>query len=65
MYKFECYKAVAANMRRRDIARMWSQIVHEIGKDKYTSTEWQESYENFWRCMLSKSEPYIRIENVS
>lgn len=52
-------------MRHRDILRMWSQIVYQIGKDKYTSEEWQENYENFWRCMLSKSEPYIRIEQVS
>lgn len=52
-------------MRHRDIVRMWAQIVRELGEDKYTSEQWQEGYEDFWRCMLSNSEPYIRTESVS
>lgn len=58
-------RAIKDKMRRRDISRMWAQIVKELGEDKYTSQQWQEGYEDFWRCMLSNSEPFIRIESVS
>ncbi|KAH8396451.1 hypothetical protein KR222_010432 [Zaprionus bogoriensis] len=48
---------------KNEILHMWSQIVTQTGIEKYTSEEWQENYENFWRCMLSPNEPYIQIQN--
>ncbi|KAH8378422.1 hypothetical protein KR093_011312 [Drosophila rubida] len=51
-------------MRKRDILRLWSQIVHEIGRDKYTYNQWQEIYNDFMRCMYAPSDPYIRIQSV-
>lgn len=52
-------------MRRRDILRMWAQIVQQTGIEKYTAKEWQENYEEFWKCMQSPTDPYIRIESVN
>lgn len=63
--KFIGLGAVKDKMRHRDIVRLWAQIVNELGEDKYTSQQWQEGYDDFWRSMLSNSEPYIRIESVS
>ncbi|XP_030569042.1 protein deadlock isoform X2 [Drosophila novamexicana] len=51
-------------MRRRDILRMWAQIVQQTGIEKYTAKEWQENYEEFWKCMQSPTDPYIRIESI-
>ncbi|XP_064546484.1 putative mediator of RNA polymerase II transcription subunit 26 isoform X2 [Drosophila montana] len=51
-------------MRRRDILRMWAQIVQQTGIEKYTAEEWQENYEEFWKCMQSPTDPYIRIESI-
>ncbi|XP_023179915.2 trichohyalin isoform X2 [Drosophila hydei] len=51
-------------MRRRDILRMWAQIVQHTGRATYTPEEWQESYEDFWKCMQSATDPYIRIDNI-
>lgn len=55
----------ACRLKKADIKRMWSQIVTQTGIDKYTYAEWQENYEEFWKCMLSTSEPYIRIQSVT
>lgn len=44
---------------------MWRQIIDQTGVDKYTPEEWQESYEDFRRCMLSPSEPYVAIQSVN
>ncbi|XP_064535174.1 GATA zinc finger domain-containing protein 10-like isoform X2 [Drosophila montana] len=54
----------ACRLKKADIKRMWSQIVTQTGIDKYTYAEWQENYEEFWKCMLSTSEPYIRIQSI-
>lgn len=50
---------------KAEILHMWRQIVDQTGVDKYSHEEWQEHYENFVRCMLSPSEPYVQIDSVS
>lgn len=52
-------------MRRRDILRLWAQIVQHTGIEKYTAEEWQEHYEDFWKCMQTNEKPYIRVESVN
>ncbi|XP_017856881.1 PREDICTED: protein deadlock [Drosophila arizonae] len=51
-------------MRRRDILRLWAQIVQHTGIEKYTAEEWQEHYEDFWKCMQTNENPYIRVESI-
>ncbi|XP_030241351.1 A-kinase anchor protein 9-like [Drosophila navojoa] len=51
-------------MHRRDILRLWAQIVQHTGVEEYTAEEWQEHYENFWKHMQSNEMPYIRLESI-
>lgn len=46
------------------ILHMWRQILEQTGIDKYTSEQWQVQYEDFCRCMLSASEPFVAIASV-
>ncbi|XP_060656084.1 uncharacterized protein LOC132791246 isoform X2 [Drosophila nasuta] len=51
-------------MRKRDIIRLWNQVVDQTGIDKYTDTQWQEIYEEFLNSMYDYNEPYISVQSV-
>ncbi|XP_034108267.1 uncharacterized protein LOC117570608 isoform X2 [Drosophila albomicans] len=51
-------------MRKRDIIRLWNQVVAQTGIDKYTDGQWQEIYEEFLKSMYDKNEPYISVQSV-
>lgn len=46
------------------ILHMWRQMIDQLGVEKYTSEQWQVQYEDFCRCMLSTSEPFVAIQSV-
>lgn len=47
------------------ILRMWRQIIEQTGIDKHTSEQWQVQYQDFCKCMISPSDPYVAIQSVS
>ncbi|XP_017854906.1 protein deadlock [Drosophila busckii] len=49
-------------MRRREIQQLFAQIVQSEGEDKYTSEEWQEIFDDFWKCMLDITVPCVRLD---
>ncbi|XP_062128491.1 uncharacterized protein LOC133840588 isoform X1 [Drosophila sulfurigaster albostrigata] len=51
-------------MRKRDIIRLWNQVVDQTGIDKYTDSQWQEIYEDFLNSMYDRNEPYISVKSV-
>ncbi|XP_060662693.1 uncharacterized protein LOC132795806 isoform X2 [Drosophila nasuta] len=51
-------------MRKRDIIRLWNQVVDQTGIDKYTDRQWQEIYEEFLKSMYDNNEPYISVQSV-
>lgn len=52
-------------LKREDIDRLWSQIVSQIGVKRFSHTEWQTIYEDFWKCMLPETKAFIQIPSVN
>lgn len=52
-------------LKREDIDNLWSQIVSQMGITRFSHTEWQTIYEDFWKCMLPESKAYVQIHSVN
>lgn len=52
-------------LKSEEIERLWSQIVSQMGITRFTHTEWQKAYEDFWKCMLPETKSFIQIQSVN
>ncbi|XP_017859434.1 PREDICTED: uncharacterized protein LOC108611358 [Drosophila arizonae] len=48
-----------------EIKQLWNQVVTQTGVEKYSSDEWQEHYEQFWKCMVTTLKPYVAVQSVT